>query len=229
MKAQFPAAWARRGAVLAALCWGLSGAVQAGSYEDFFKAIIRDDGAAIQKLLARGFDVNTRDASGSTGLYLALKDSELPSLRAAQALIEAPGIDVNVLNAKGESPLMLTALRGQLALAQALIAKGADVNKTGWTPLHYASSGGHADMIRLLLEHSAYIDAESPNGSTPLMMAAMYGNDAAVELLLEEGAAPSLKNQLGLSALQFAQKAGRTDSANAIAAAIRRKRPAGQW
>ena len=82
---------------------------------------------------------------------------------------------------------MLTALRGQLELAKALIAKGADVNKTGWTPLHYAGSSGHVDMIRLLLEHSAYIDAESPNGSTPLMMAAMYGNDAAVQLLLDEG------------------------------------------
>ena len=229
MKGRFAATWGWRATALAALCCGLIGAAQAGSYEDFFKAIIRDDGSAIQQLAARGFDVNTRDATGSTGLYLALKDAELPSLRAAQALIEAPGIDVNVLNAKGESALMLTALRGQLELAKALIAKGADVNKTGWTPLHYAGSSGQLDMIRLLLEHSAYIDAESPNGSTPLMMAAMYGNDAAVQLLLDEGAAPSLKNQLGLSALQFAQKAGRTESADAIAAAIRRKRPAGQW
>jgi len=60
-------------------------------------------------------------------------------------------------------------------------------------------------------------------------MAAMYGTPAAVKLLLEEGADPQLKNQQGLTALQFAQRANRQDAAELIAAAIRSKRPAGQW
>ena len=56
MKRRFAATGAGHAAVLAALCFGLSGTAQAGSYEDFFKAIIRDDGSAIEKLAARGFD-----------------------------------------------------------------------------------------------------------------------------------------------------------------------------
>ncbi len=198
----------------------------AGSYDDFFIAVKRDDPSKIKELLARGFDANTIDPQGQHGLYLALRE---PSFKAAQVLIDWPKTDVNSLNINGESPLMLAALKGQQELAEKLIRKGADVNKTGWTPLHYAASSGHLSIISLLLENSAYIDAESPNGTTPVMMAAMYGTPAAVKLLLQEGADPQLKNQQGLTALQFAQRGNRPDSAEAIAASIRSKRPAGQW
>lgn len=198
----------------------------AGSYDDFFIAIKQDDAGTLKELLTRGFDANTIDPNGQHGLYLALRE---PSPKAAQVLIDWPKTNVNVLNAKDESPLMMAALKGQQELADKLIRKGADINKTGWTPLHYAASSGHLAIISLLLENSAYIDAESPNGSTPLMMAAMYGTPAAVKLLLKEGADPQLKNQQGLTALQFAQRGNRVDSVDAIAAAIRGKRPAGQW
>jgi uncharacterized protein len=198
----------------------------AGSFEDFFTAIKRDDPGTIKALLARGFDANTLDPQGQHGLYLAMRE---PSLKAAQVLIDWSKTDVNILNAKGESPLMLAILKGQQEVVDQLLKKGADVNKTGWTPLHYAASSGQVTMISQLIENSAYIDAESPNGTTPLMMAAMYGSTAAVKLLLDEGADPQLKNQQGLSALDFAQRGKRPDAASAIGAHIRSKQPAGQW
>ncbi|MDB5845563.1 MAG: ankyrin repeat protein [Polaromonas sp.] len=203
-----------------------NGLARGGSFEDFFNAIRQDNAGKVSELLARGFDANTTDARGQTGLYLALRE---PSPKATQVLLDWPKTDVNKLNAQGESILMLAALRGQLELADRLVKKGADVNKTGWTPLHYAASGGHAALIGLLLENSAYIDAESPNGSTPLMMAAMYGSEASVKLLLQEGADPKLKNQQGLTALDFAQRGKRPDSIEAIAAAIRSKQSNGRW
>ncbi len=198
----------------------------AGSYEDFFQAIKQDNAAVIQNLLQRGFDPNTIDPNGQTGLFIALQE---PSLKAAQVLVNWPKTNVNTLNSKDESALMMAALKDHQELAEKLIKKGADVNKTGWAPLHYAATNGHLALISLLLENNAYIDAESPNGTTPLMMAAMYGTAAAVKLLLQEGADPQLKNQQGLTALQFAQRGNRPDSAEALAAAIRNKRPAGQW
>jgi ankyrin repeat protein len=198
----------------------------AGSYEDFFQAIKQDNAAVIQSLLQRGFDPNTIDPHGQTGLFIALQE---PSLKAAEVLVNWPKTNVNTLNSKDESALMLAALKDHQELAEKLIKKGADVNKTGWAPLHYAATNGHLALISLLLENNAYIDAESPNGTTPLMMAAMYGTPAAVKLLLEEGADPQLKNQQGLTALQFAPRANRPDSAEALAAAIRSKRPAGRW
>ena len=199
---------------------------RAGSYEDFFKAIQIDDGASVSTLLARGFDGNTRNPKGQPGLYMAVREN---SLKAATVLIAWPKIDVEARTATDESPLMIAALNGQADVAKKLIAKGADVNKTGWTPLHYAATRGHLPVISLLLDNYAYIDANSPNNTTPLMMAAFYGTPSAVKLLLEAGADPSLKNDQGLTAIDFAHRNNRLDSAEIISAFVRAKQPKGTW
>jgi ankyrin repeat protein len=87
--------------------------------------------------------------------------------------------------------------------------------------LHYAATGGHVEIIQLLLDESAYIDAESPNGSTPLMMAARYGNAKSVQLLLNEGADFEVKNQLGLTALDFAIQGKRPDAIKLLETAMK--------
>lgn len=200
-----------------------------GAFEDFFRAVKGDDAGTVKALLARGFDPNTPDEQGQTGLLVALRE---PSPRVVDALLASPKTQVEQRNASDESPLMMAALKGQQAIVARLIERDADVNKPGWAPLHYAATGGHAAIIRLLLEHHAFIDAESPNGSTPLMMAAMYGSTEAVKLLLDEGADPLMRNQLGLTAIDFAQRARRPDAVELIAAAIREKRPdsgGGKW
>ena len=134
--------------------------------------------------------------------------------------------DVEPRTVSEESPRRLAALQGMRATAARLIDRGADVNKPGWTPLHYAATNGHVALIRLLLEHHAYIDAASPNASTPLMMAAFYGSPAAVKLLLECGADPTLQNDQGLSALDFANRNSRVDAVALIAAFVREGKPA---
>lgn len=209
--------------VVATIGFGL---VHAGSYEDFFIAIKRDDARTVADLLSRGFDANALDPKGRHGLFVAVQE---PSLRAADVLIRWPKTNVEFRTAKDESPLMLASLKGHLDLARKLIDRGADVNKTGWTPLHYAATNSHLEIMNLLLENHAYIDAESPNGTTPLMMAAQYGNATAVKLLLDAGADASLKNQLGLTAIEFANKANRSESAQLIAATRRGQQPRGKW
>ncbi|MCM2250855.1 MAG: ankyrin repeat domain-containing protein, partial [Ramlibacter sp.] len=116
-----------------------------------------------------------------------------------------------------------------LEMVKKLIKRDADVNKPGWTPLHYAATAGHLAIMELLLEQHAFIDAESPNGTTPLMMAAHYGTPAAVKLLLDAGADTAMRNQLGLSAIDFAHRAGRQEAADLIAATVRRSKPKGKW
>ena len=202
----------------------------AGSFEDFFSAIQRDDARALTALLQRGFDPNTRDAKGQPGLLLAVRE---PAPNALRVLLNAKNIQVEARNSQDESPLMMAAIRGQLDIARQLIDKDADVNKPGWAPLHYAVSSSQGDALgvaKLLLDNSAYVDAASPNGTTPLMMAAMYGSPEAIKLLLEESADPTLKNQLGLTAIDFARRANRNDVAELIATAIRARQPnKGKW
>lgn len=200
--------------------------VHAGSYEDFFRAIMQDEESQVTALLKRGFDPNTSDPAGVQGLMLAMKES---AFKVANALLDHPKIKVEVRNAVDESPLMLAALKGELVLCQRMIRKGADVNKPGWAPLHYAATSGHLDVMRLLLEEHAYIDAASPNNTTPLMMAAHYGTPAAVKLLLEAGADPTLRNDSGLTAIDFANRGNHAESADMIAAFIRGRQPKGSW
>ena len=203
-------------------CYSLA---NAGSYDDFFVAVQRDDAQTINVLLRRGFDPNTLDPKGLSGLFLAVRDQ---SLKAASALIDWPKTNVELRTAQNESPLMMASLKGQLDLVRKLIDRGADVNKPGWA-LHYAATNGHLKIIELLLDENAYIDAASPNGSTPLMMAAQYGTAAAVKLLLEAGADATVRNQLGLTAIDFAYRASRADSAELIAGAIRLSNKKGKW
>jgi len=205
--------------------FGFSNAIS-GSYDDFFEAIARSDARAVKQLLVRGIDPNTPNPAGVPALLVALK---LPTSDVALALLARPDIRVEVRNSQDESPLMLAALHGDLEMCRALIERDADVNKPGWAPLHYAATNSHIAVMQLLLEQHAYIDAASPNGSTPLMMAAMYGNASAVKLLLESGADPSLKNELGLTAIDFAQRVKKADSVEIIAAFVRAQRPKGTW
>ena len=144
-------------------------ASSAGSYDDFFKAVEFDKVETVQQLLERGFDPNSPTPKGQPALIYAMQQS---SHKVVELLVNWPSTKLSIKNPQNETPLMLAAIQNKLALANLLILRGADVNQPGWTPLHYAASGVKPDIMTILLDHSAYIDAESPNGSTPLMMLA---------------------------------------------------------
>lgn len=209
--------------------WAPISLARAGSYEDFFVAVKRNDPSTMQELAERGFDLNTPNPQGRHALHLALME---PALKVAEFLAKHPSVDVNALTPQDENPLMLAVIKGHVDLAKVLLDRDADVNKTGWAPLHYAASysGPRAvEQVELLLEHHAYIDAESPNRTTPLMMAAQYGVQEVVALLLAEGADPLLTNELKLTALDFAVRGKRPSAIESISAAIKARRPVGKW
>jgi ankyrin repeat protein len=193
---------------------------------DFIQAIKADDTRLLTTLLFRGVDPNTLAPDGMPGLVLAIRDG---SLKCANLLLSQNKTNIEARTKQDESALMMAALNGHIEIAKVLIAKGADVNKTGWAPLHYAATKGQLEMMKLLLDKSAYIDAESPNKSTPLMMAAMYGTFDAVKLLIDEGADVLVKNDLNLTALEFARMANRQDSAALLLKVVEARRPKGSW
>ena len=154
-------------------------------------------------------DPNTVDARGRPALVKALQHE---SLRVAQELLKAPGIRINDVSAQGETALMLACIQGRLDLVKQLLAMDARINQPGWAPLHYAVSANHEhslEILQLLLDEHAYMDAESPNKSTPLMLAAQYGSQDMVVTLLNAGADVELRNQQNLSAIDFARRSER--------------------
>lgn len=169
------------------------------------QALQRDDPHALRTALLRGADPNLRDEFGTPLVVVAAR---LKSWQSVRALAELKGTDLDATTAEGVNALMFSALHGELPVVQALVARGAEVNKTGWTPLHWAAANGHAEVVRFLLEKHAYIDAESPNGTTPLMMAARQLHPTTARLLIDEGADPTPRNQAGLTAAEYARLAG---------------------
>lgn len=179
-------------------------ATLAGSYDDFFKAVQLDDPAVITALLRRGLDPNTIEgARGDTGLILALREG---SMKVFEVLLNAADINIEAQARNGDTALMIAAYKRNKPAVEALLAKDAEVNKPGWTALHYAAAIGDNEIVQLLLDKSAYIDADSPNKTTPIMMAARGGHILTVKLLLDEGADATLKNDQGLTAIDFARK-----------------------
>ncbi|CAE7364411.1 Ehmt1, partial [Symbiodinium sp. CCMP2456] len=65
------------------------------------------------------------------------------------------------------------------------------------TPLMVASGNGHVDVVRLLLEAGAEMEALAADGSTALMWAALEGHDSVVRLLLEARAEMDVRDRGG--------------------------------
>ncbi len=88
-----------------------------------------------------------------------------------------------------------------------------DFFSNGKTALIWAAKYGHKDIVELLLEKGADINAKDRSGWTPLMEVAMSGPFEMLEFLLERGADFDAKSNNGTTALVYAQ-------ANGIQAAV---------
>jgi ankyrin repeat protein len=82
---------------------------------------------------------------------------------------------------------------------------------TGMTAMMMCSQDGQVDMVRLLLEYRADVNARSTTGETALMYASIIGHSDIVKLLLENGADPSAKNDFGFTAVIMAASRGHLD------------------
>lgn len=178
----------------AALLSALAVAALPACAADVADAVMRGDVAALEALLARGADVNERQADGATALHWAAHRDDVEAVRR----LIAAGADVTAANRAGMTPLLLASIAGNAEMIRLLLDAGADANETfvnGETALMFAARTGRADAIAVLLERGAEIEArESLRGTTALMWAAAYSNPDAVRALLEAGADPAARS-----------------------------------
>ncbi len=153
--------------------------------------ITNDRVEKVKTELAMGEDPNVKSPEGQPAILQAIQDQ---AWGVVDLLMAHRAFDANITNKNNETPLMYLAIVGDVKRAKALIAKGAQVNRLGWTPLHYAASKGQLEMVKFLMANQAIVDAPAPDGTTPLMMAAYSGSDAVVRALLDAGAEVTTRN-----------------------------------
>jgi ankyrin repeat protein len=131
----------------------------------------------------------------SPSLHDAASEGNIEKLR---TLIEQ-GADVNAKDIDDLAPLHHAAWKGDKKCVELLLAKGAAVDIRGGkesllgifdifvlvpayilapssneTPLHIAAQQGHLEVVKVLLDHGADINAKRSDGETPLLLAFTY-------------------------------------------------------
>jgi ankyrin repeat protein len=127
------------------------------------------------------------------------------------------GADVNAAQADGMTALHWTALGNDLATMNVLLYAGATTEALtrvgGYTPLHLASSRGHAAAVARLLDAGSKVGPFTTTGVQPLHLAAQAGNVDAIKSLLDRGADINAKDKThGRTPLIFAVSQDRVDA-----------------
>lgn len=107
---------------------------------------------------------------------------------------------VNKRNERGETPLLVAAIKGDTERISQLISQGADVNATdyaGWSALHEACNRGFYEVSKLLIEAGADVNAKGLDNDTPLHDACINNHFKLVRLLLRCGAGVDVVNRRG--------------------------------
>ena len=126
-------------------------------------------------------------AGGDSRLTEAVRTSDVSAVRA----LLRDGVDVNVSEPDGMTPLHWAAQLDALDTADLLIRAGADVaaaTRYEVTPLLLACTNGSAAFVERLLAAGADPDSTRSGGETALMTASRTGVLAAVDALLAHGA-----------------------------------------
>lgn len=163
----------------------------------------------IDRLIARGADINSETAEGASPLVFAVANDQTDAVK--KLLGYDPVIDK--VTAADETPLLISLKNRNLAIAEILIRGGADIdmpNSKGATPIHYAALNGDLEMADMLVYYGADINIKSADGTSPLMTSIWAGYPDVSDFLIRNGANLEARDRNGFTPLLIAAQNGDT-------------------
>jgi len=148
-----------------------------------------EDGDSIEHLKKELVACESEDRnefSANLGKRLVLWAAECGHLRIVELLIQI-GVDVDVTNQYGETPLHLSVKRSEFLVVRQLLESNASVtvpDDSSTTPLHCAAEVGDKKVMESLIRAGAVLNVRDECESTPLDKAVLHDNHDAIEQLL---------------------------------------------
>jgi len=139
----------------------------------------------------------------------------------AKQIAKSDQLTINKTNNKGQTALMLAAIRTQEDVVRSILEAGAAPNMmdiNGSTALIEAAYKGQPSLVELLLKYEAEIDLSNKNGWTPLFFAIKQNYYPVAKLLLRYGANVNLRSKDGTTPLLLSSMHGNTAIANLLLA-----------
>lgn len=122
-----------------------------------------------------------------------------------------------------DNALVLAAKQGNLAAVKEVLATGAHVDATNYSldqhglqAIHYATIAGNAELMKVLLNAGAQINAIDYSGMQPIHYAVINGNLKLVNYVLGVGADVNAANKNGEQPLHLAASSGNAEIVNAL-------------
>src|SRR5215510_3964068 len=180
----------------------------------------RDDGVALQRLIAAGVPLDPVDAAGRTPLLIAVERNH----GGAAALLIAAGANINAQAANADTPWLLAGALGRADMLRLMIPEGPDFsirNRFGGNALIPACERGHVEAVRVLLTSAIDVNHINNLGWTCLLEIVILGDGGprhveAARLVLDAGANPKLADKDGVSPLAHARAKGHAEVAALI-------------
>ena len=146
-------------------------------------------------------------------IHEAVMAGDLESVR---SLIDDDASMLESKDLEGRSPIINSAVNGDLRLVHLLLELGAKPDardKRGMSALHYAAQNYSIDIAKELLQHDATVDLADNYGNTPLRTATFnsMGRGEMISLLLANGANPYAANKYGSSPISEANEIANYD------------------
>ena len=141
------------------------------------------------------------------------------------ALIEEAGFNVDLLDKRGDTPIIIAAWTNQLESLNFLLANGANVNHQSQNKDRYsnryscliiAAMYNRKDMVRLLLQNGADTNLTCRDSRTALSYAADNGCVTILKALLDHKADMNIKCKLKWSPLSYSCHSGRANCASIL-------------
>ena len=136
-------------------------------------------------------------------------------------MLAEQGLDVNISDNEGRTPLHAAAACGKLESVRILLRLGGrksmtKVAGTSGTPLHQAVGQGHMDIVSLLLNEGCPINVVNSKGVNVLHIAARYGRIHMIEMLAEQGLDVNIGDDEGQTPLHDAAACGQLESVRTL-------------